>query len=276
MRVNIVPPQIFLPRDAVKLGRFVTSFEHPHQNYIDPLPASQPPELVSLRVSYSGEHSAGSGFGFSSTLTSVVSAGFSKRAKAKVRVVTDQVKTYILDNSDGWFEEATRATAARAWIERNIDRGRDIYLIVGFHTVTDASISQESTLGEGVSGQINVPVGLSLAAAGVVVPLGDLLDPGIAIEKQGLDGAASQYKVRGEQVCALEYRKIRHKWFSSKEIDKSRLSRVCHWPSVEQSRDEEGEEDDMIEVELADVEGPERGWDKEVVEGDVVFFQSGL
>jgi len=272
MRTSIVPQQIFLPRGAVKLGRFVTSFEHPHQNYHDPLPASQPHELVSLRESYSGERSAGNSLGFSSTLTSAVSAGFSKRASTRVRVATNHVKTYILDNSDGWFEEATQLVPTRAWIERNIDRGRDIYLIVGFHTVTDACISQESALKESAGGQINVPVSLSLAAARLVVPLGDLIDPGVTVDNLDLDRATSQYTARGEQVCALEYRKIRHRWLSSKLIEKSRLSKVCQWPSVEQSREDEAEEDDMIEVELDDVQGLDGDWDKEVVDGEMVFY----
>lgn len=184
--------------------------------------------LVSLRDSYTGEHQTAINSGFGSTLISLISAGFSKRAKMNIRVAAEQVKTYTLDNSDCWFEEATGLEATRAWIEREFDRGHNIYIIIGFHTVTNASISQDSIDGKDASGQINIPASLSLAATGVVAPLGNTIDPGISIHQQGLDRAQSQFMAPGEQVCALEYRKVCHQWLSSKRVDKSRLSKVCH------------------------------------------------
>ncbi|KAH6635865.1 hypothetical protein F5144DRAFT_159504 [Chaetomium tenue] len=274
MRASIILPQIFLPQNSVKLGRFTTNVEHPHQDYNDPLSTNQPRVLESLRDSYTGEHHVASYSSFASTLTSLVSITFAKRAKAKIRVTTEHVKTYTLDNSERWFEEATRVPATRAWIERRIDKGHDIYMIVGFHTITKAIISQESVDGSSAGGQINVPVSLSLAAAGVVVPLGDTIDPSMAIHQQGLDGTQSQFVAPGEQVCALEYRKLCHSWLSSKHIDKSRLSKVCHWPSMDRARDEEEGEDDIIEVELADVQGLDGDWDREVVDGEVLYMRS--
>jgi len=274
MKVSIVLPQIFLPQNSVKLGRFITNVEYPHQNYHDPPSASQPPVLVSFRESYAGEHHAASCSGCGSTLTSLASAGFSKRAKVKIRVTTEHVKTYTLDNSECWFEEVTCLQATRAWIERAIDRGRDIYMIVCFHTVTNASVSQESVVGSTGGGKINVPVSLALAAAGIVLPLGNAIDPSVAVDQQGLYGAQSQFVVPGEQVCALEYRKICHKWLSSKHIDKSRLSKVCYWPSIYRVRGNVGGEEDIVEDELADVQDLDVDWDKEVVDGEVLFIRS--
>lgn len=274
MTVSIILSQIFLPRDSVKLGRFITNIEHPHQNYHDPPSANQPGVLVSLRDSYTGEHHTASKSSFGSTLTSLISAGFSNRAKTKIRIATEQVKTYSLDNSDFWFEEATRLEATRTWIERAIDRGHDIYMIVGFHTVTNASISQDSIDGKNAAAQINVPASLSLAAAGVITPLGNTIDPGVSVHRQGLDREQSHFVAPGEQVCALEYRKVCHRWLSSKHVDKSRLSKVCHWPSVERSRDEEDGEEDIVEVELAKLQGLGGNWDKEVVGDEVLFIRS--
>ncbi|KAB5572285.1 hypothetical protein GE09DRAFT_956676, partial [Coniochaeta sp. 2T2.1] len=78
-------------------------------------------------------------------------------------------------------------------------------------------------------GQITVPVGLSLAAAGAIVPFGRALDPSAA----GSDGTQSQFVAPGEHICAVQYRKICHQWLSSKHIDKARLSEVRQWPSME-------------------------------------------
>lgn len=274
MRVNIILPQIFLPQDSIKLGRIITSLEHPYQNYHDPPATSQPRVLISLRNSYTGEQHVTSKSGFGSTLTSLVSADFSKRTKMKIRVTTDHVKTYILENSDHWFEQATHLEATRAWIERAVDQGHDMYMVVGIHTVTDAIVNQESVVGRDASGQIKIPLSQSLAGAGIIAPLGDIIDPGVAFQQQGLNGAQSRFIVPGEQVCALEYRKIRLRWLSSKRLDKSRLSNVHQWPTIERSRDEEDGEDDIIQVELVDVQAPDGIWDRIDVEDESLFIRS--
>jgi hypothetical protein len=69
-----------------------------------------------------------------------MSSGFSRRANIKARIATDQVKTYILGNSGRWFEEAMSPEVTRKWVERAIDQGDDIYIIVGFHAVSNARI----------------------------------------------------------------------------------------------------------------------------------------
>ncbi|KAK0649104.1 hypothetical protein B0T16DRAFT_507676 [Cercophora newfieldiana] len=261
MRTSVIPPQIFLPLGAVKLGRLVTSIQHPHQNYHDPLPshtAAQTPNLISARDSFTSDHTTNSNLHLRSSLTSLLSTGFSKQTKTRTQITTEQVQTYTLANSDAWFDEAMKLPAARAWIERNIDRGRTIYLIVGYHTATDACIRQASVVEGSTTGEIVLPVGMALAsAAGVAGPvvssaLGEVLDPSVMMEAMEADGEAQRCVFRGEQVCAVEYRKVRHRWLSSRDLDKARLSeRVCRWSSVEQSRDDEGEEEeDVIEVEL--------------------------
>ncbi|RTE73086.1 hypothetical protein BHE90_012485 [Fusarium euwallaceae] len=123
----------------------------------------------------------------------------------------------------------------------------------------DARISQASTLGNGAGGQTMVPHTMCLAAAGVIAPIWGLLDPSVGIHQHGLDGAISHFVSPGEQVCAFEFRKLCHRWLSSKHVDNSRLSGVRQWSSMERSRDEEDGEDDVVEVELTEVDGSDLG-----------------
>ncbi len=89
-----------------------------------------------------------------------------------------------------------------------------------------------------------------------------------------MDGAQSQYTAPGEQVCALEYRKICYGWLPSKHIDKAQLSNVRQWPLMDRARDEEDGEDDIIEVKSSEVPSLEGEWDKEVVDGEVFYLPS--
>jgi hypothetical protein len=56
MKLSIIPEQILLPRDSVKLGRFVTNIKHLTQGYHDPPVEIQPHMLVNPRQLYTGEH----------------------------------------------------------------------------------------------------------------------------------------------------------------------------------------------------------------------------
>src|SRR6266566_8977952 len=83
-----------------------SDIEHPYQGYHDHT-KDQPRMHVSLRDAYTGGRQMSNSSRFVSTLTSLMSAGLARRTKTMTRLATDHVKTYLLDNCDGWFDEAT-------------------------------------------------------------------------------------------------------------------------------------------------------------------------
>jgi hypothetical protein len=263
MAVNIIVPKPFLPYDSIKLGRFVTNVEHPNLSHHDPPCAEPPKQVVSPRDSYVGEHRKSTGASFESALTSLMSAWFSKRAKTQVQVTADKITTYTLDNSDEWFEDAVRIPVTQTWIERAVDRGNNIYMIVGFHAITNARIIQDTAQTKDLGGQINLPVSAMVG----VVPFGNIVDPSGRGKQHDLDSSLSHFVALGEQVCAFQYRKMRHRWLSSRIIDTSRLSKVPRWSSVERGRDDEEGLDDIIEVEMTSLDDLDGEWDREELSG---------
>jgi len=188
MAVNIIVPQPFLPYDSIKLGRFITNVNHPNLRHHDPPCPKPPKQVVSPRDSYIGLHQKGTGTSFRSALTSLMSAWFSKRAKTQVRLTADQITTYTLDNSDEWFEDAVGIPATRTWIERAVDREDNIYMIVGFHAITNARIIQDIVQGGDVGGQINLPVSAAFAMFGVI-PIRNIMDPSAGANRHELDSS---------------------------------------------------------------------------------------
>lgn len=275
--LNIILSDFFLPFGSVKLGRFVKSIEFPTQNYHDPPYPEAPKETSNVLGQYTKISQGESSAGFTTKLTSLMSSGFSKRANTQLRIETDAVKTYILDNSEAWFIDATNFDETRRWIERAIG-GDGIYIIVGFHTMTDARIVHESIEGHQLAGQITVPVGLSLAAAGVVVPLGNIVDPAVSGNHRSLNGSKTEFVVPGEQISALQYRKVSHRWLYSKKVASLKLSKVPRWTVTETwrmvSTDEAEDEPDILEVETEDLELPEGDWKKESEEGEILLIRS--
>jgi hypothetical protein len=90
------------------------------------------------------------------------------------------VKTYYLDNNGQWFRDIVKLEDVRKWIERTIDEGEDIYVVVGYHTVLDAHIAEQSREQKLLGGSLDLPVSSVLLASGVVGPFSDLTDPRVA------------------------------------------------------------------------------------------------
>jgi hypothetical protein len=272
MVVSIVPTQIIVPLESVKLGRLITSVEQPQQSYHDPPSTREPSILTTRQDDFTGDRVSDRSSGIVSTLLSVISGGFSRRTRSTVSIATDCVKTYALGNSDSWFDEATTLPETREWIERVLDRDQKVYLIVGFHTVTNARLHHQSIVGKKAEGQLQAPAASALGAMGAAVPFGDILDSRIHMQLEVIDGERSQSSALGEYVCAIQYRKLRHNWLSSKDMDSSQLSKVRQWSSMEVSRDEEDGEDDVVQVDLIDLDGFEN-WEKHVTkDGNETFL----
>lgn len=87
--------------------------------------------------------------------------------------------TYQLDNSGTWFKEAVESDTIREWIKESIDQGDDIYVVVGYSTMVDTVVVEGSAELARMTAQTTVPVAESLVAAGVVVPMGNIVDTGI-------------------------------------------------------------------------------------------------
>jgi hypothetical protein len=279
MSRTIIPPLLLLPLDSVKLGRFVTNIEHPHENYYSPS-FTETPKSIEADFLFTGQNQNGTDAAFWFTLTSLVSARFSRSAKSNIHIAPAYGKKYSLDNSNEWFEKAVGDTETRRWIEKAALRGDTIYMIVGIVTLSDVRVVEDSAAGRHIGAEVHVPVELSLAAAGAAVPFAGLIDPTVHGSYRSIEKDKAQFLSPGEKVCALQYRKIPHKWFSSRRLDMSSLKSTRLWLCLEGDRrnmydDEDDEDEDGIEVGLEDMDNLDGEWDiQQVSTGDVICIPS--
>jgi len=276
MTLNIVSSDLFLPLESVRFGRLVKS-DFSIDSYHDPPYSQAPKARLIVRDQYKRTLQGDSSTSFAAKLTSLMSSGFTKRANTRIRIETDAVKTYTLHKSEDWFMEATTFDETKRWIERAIG-GDGIYLVVGFHTVTDSHIVHESVEGHQISGRVTVPVGLTLAAVGAVIPLGNIVDPAVGGHQRAVDGEKTQFFAPGEQICALRYFKVSYRWLYSKKVENLKLSKGPRWTASEGWRktsvDEAEDEPDLLEVEMEELEQPEGEWEREDAEGEVLLLRS--
>jgi hypothetical protein len=252
MRVSVLLPEVFLPQSAIKLGRLVTNVDEPHQEYHDPHPGPELKILEKVETHYHTTDTLGAHRSLVSQLAAFLSSSVSRNTKTSTRIVTEQVKTYYLDNNGQWFRDAVRSEDTRKWIERTLDEGEDIYVVIGYHTTLDARIVEQSQKQNVLEGKLQVPVTSALAASGVVMPVGDLPDPKLAGSGGQAEDQKRQFVAKGEQVVAVQYRRLRFRFFSSKSVDKAILAKEARWERYDRPRYLQSDAEDMLEVGLDD------------------------
>ncbi|KAJ5273603.1 hypothetical protein N7478_008728 [Penicillium angulare] len=115
------------------------------------------------------------------------------------------LKTYYLDNNGQWFRDAVKSKNTRRWIERTIDEGEDIYVVIGYLTALDARIVEQSRQLNDLKENLQIPITSVLAASGVIVPLGDLPDAKLAVSGENAEGQQQQFVPKGKLLrCNTE------------------------------------------------------------------------
>jgi hypothetical protein len=266
MSRSILLSQFFLPISAIRLGRFVISFDDPHHDFYDPICATNLDVAEKVHTQFNDNLHSTRHHNGGLKLTGFLSSSFSKRLHSSMRVTADEAKTYYLNNGGQWFRDAVKSEETRKWIERTIDEGEDIYIVVAYHTLLNARIVEQLQWQGAAGGTLTIPVSTALAASGVVVPFTEAVDPGFGGSRGTMENEQRQFRAPGEQVYAVKYRKVRWSWFSSKKVDKMALSKKAWWESYDRSRYLDAKIEDSIEVELEDEMDLEGDMDECVLE----------
>ncbi|EFQ99579.1 hypothetical protein MGYG_02591 [Nannizzia gypsea CBS 118893] len=270
---SILLPQVFLPRSAVSLGRFVINLDDPLQDFHDPTSNASPDCAEKVQDQYSSIYYSAKHQNVASQLASFLSSSFSKRFNATVWLTADQAKTYYLNNAGQWFREVVRSQETREWIERTIDEGEDIYVVVAYHTLVGAQIQEQLRGNRAAGGNMAIPASTALAASGVVLPF-NFVDSGIGGFCSRVEHEYRLFKAPGEQIYAVQYRKVAWRWFSSKKADEMTLAKKACWKRYDGPRSLHDEHDDIIEVELEGDFKLEGNYDECAIESGEIFVST--
>jgi hypothetical protein len=254
-----MPPDVFLlrgflPMGSVKLGRLIADLENPHDPMHDPNINIKPDSdtLISPYINYDRNQQVGAGHNLDASLPSLLSASISKTTNKSTVVNTTTATTYQLKNSRPLFKKAVQDPAARLWIEEQCDDGREeLFFLIGYHTMVDAVIVLGDENKREISGQAQIPISQVLAAGGIVLPIGGITDPEISAKIERSQASSVKFVATGERICAFQYRKVKFRWFSRKNIEQATLSRHQWWHTVKTSREMQAgpaDEEDAIEV----------------------------
>ena len=270
---STVLQRTFLPLESVQLGRFVLNIDEPQSDYIDPACDTSADVITNPQFHYSAVQQSATNKDFTAKLARLASASRSKRNGVSTKVVSDRVTTYQLSNSGQWFKRAIIDEKLRRWIVEAIEQGDNIYMIVGYHTMFDAHVIEGGNSTSDSSARLNVPVTAALAATGAVTQISNIVDPSVGGGNKEEQRSKRQFLAVGEQICAIQYRKLRFKWYSSRDMDKATLEKENRWKIYWDMRGQEPGTHDVLESDLQaelelDDNYEQEVWDKD---GDIFF-----
>ncbi|OQN95350.1 hypothetical protein B0A48_18736 [Cryoendolithus antarcticus] len=276
MSLTVIPNSLLLPFEAVSLGRLVTSIDQPLEGYHKP-PFAEAPKPIPSIFDYAEHSQQDSRASFTSSVTALLSLAFSKRSASQIRIEPRCFKTYAIDNSDAWFDEAISHAETKKWIEKTVLKGKKIYMIVGFCTLTETQFGQTSLDQQEVQGQMTAPLSLSLTAAGVILPFANRdVDPSIQGDFGRLASNSTRIVARGEQICTIKYREVGHKWLSSRLLENLKLSKPRQWSCMVTRRYtiEDEHDEDVIEVDLKDASNLGDEWTAAESKEGLIYVRS--
>ncbi|KAL7917665.1 hypothetical protein ACQKWADRAFT_306196 [Trichoderma austrokoningii] len=250
--MSLVLLDTLLPIEAVRLGRLVLDIRCPHQDYFEPEEAPLPEEILTQRLSdFSYSSKQGKSSSMNVILSTLVSGTRGTENSSRIDLSSSACVTHQLQNSTQFFQKICALRGTRAWLERAIRRRKGVFLITGIKTVADAHLDTAETESRSLGGDLQAPASLAATAMGLPLP-GGTLEVG-AGGKRSADGLRKTgFVVPGEQVFAVQYRKARVSWLSSRSVENARLEAGNQWKVYVGGRGEEDEDEKTVQVELDD------------------------
>lgn len=245
--------QTLLSSSSVRLGRLVLNTRSPHQDFLDPFDGDDRPSAKESIITEHTNFEETRNFSKSSKLRSyfadVLSVSYRSENNGVSSLSAPLVITHDLTNSGKWFQNACARSETRTWLENAIDSGKTVYLVVGFRTLRDARLTQTASF-ESVHG---ANAQLPAAVLAGVTPVADVM-PGVEVGHGNRRMESSVFNAPGEQVFAVQYRKMKFNWLSSRKIenivlDDTRWKAYWEWRGPE---DDDSENEDVLEVDLTD------------------------
>lgn len=244
-----------LSLEAVELGRLVLNVKHPEQDFYQSatFPISQDDIIIQRLEKFQDILLRTTGSRFHALLSGAFSTTSRTRKDSKIDIYSALCSTYQLKNSGDFFHKICKLESAQDWLERAIRRRKSVYLVVGIKTLTDAHISKK------VERLVETGGAVQLSGAVSVAPtMGSISIK--ASQSKELDKGTNSF-APGEQIYAVQYRKIEFSWFSSRGVGDAFPEDRNRWEVYLGVRGGEVE-NDIVEAELHDylqkddLEGP--------------------
>lgn len=229
MKSRFLLQNSLLPLNSVQLGRLVLNAKNPQQDFLDPLSGQlQSESIIRPQENFEDILTLSRSSRLRSRITALLAISYENRDVKSASLTATKATTYQLLNSGAWFENACAIPETRQWLKRAIDRSSPIYLVVGYHTLTNARATERVTSRGTTDGGARIS-GSSVFGATTPATLSYLLTSKVDRNRRINYSHSRSFDAPGEQIYAIQYRKVEFKWYSSRRIDNTSLEQDNRW-----------------------------------------------
>jgi hypothetical protein len=233
----------YLDPAQVALGRLVLDMKNPGQNFCPhgelqlkkDVDFSKAPfsNLKSLANAESSSH-------FKGALSKVLNI-FAERSRTTVDdISTSAAISYQLLNVNIKFESIFKNDDVKKWLEKVILTGSEVYMVVGLHTLQDASIGLDRAASSEAGATLQAPVADSLIPGASAIPIaGEALDAKLEGGIKSKSSLGASFVAPGERIVAVQYQRVKFNMSSSKSpksIAEAALNKKTIWKSFGSAR----------------------------------------
>ena len=207
----------FLPYDAVSTGNLVLDVRHPEQEFFTPeAEYITDKDIVTQHLenfTYVVDQTKGSGL--HAYLTTFFSTSSSSQHTSNINISSASCITRRLKNPGTIFEQMCGSNRTRAWLERAMRRNKPVYMVSGIQSLVDTQVNESDERVLQNKASAKMPATLASAISpGAAIPGGEILDFGVGVSRNGRSNERIKFSAPGEQIFAVQYRKIRFSRFS--------------------------------------------------------------
>ena len=205
--------QHFLAENQVRIADLVLSTVTPWNDFRS-FPETLPEDETSIIDKSIGQVFAeASAHGAQAHVGGIIDAAMKSREGAAQSIQSISAQCVRLKNSGDKFEDVCcKDDEIKRWLEKHIlDRGEQVYMVVGKYSLTDAQVQQVESLADAKD------------ARAIMTSL-DSFSAGASINRTGQGYQHTSFNAPGRQIFALEYRQVRLRWALRKRINKSFLA----------------------------------------------------
>lgn len=265
----------FLDLNEISLGSLVPDPSSPGVNFHPTDPCQFLPGHVSIRhvenlhqLLAKEKHR-----GIHGRLTQLFASNGAGQEESKVEIIAPKSTVYYIKHPSLHFTELCKNDETKQWIRRII-KHNDIFLVVGFITVTQANVQYGRKSSYHFELNANVPITdvLSHGATAAFPDVAKLLDSGGGMSTGSQAKTVSSFIAPGERVIGIQYNKVHFEWFSKGNVDEATL-KDNQWKMFLGARDRGSDvyQADAHEIMELDELGLER-YDTSIEDDEFVFI----
>lgn len=247
----------FLPYDAVSTGNLVLDVRHPEQEFFTPEAGCiLDKDIVTQHLenfSYVMDQTKGSGL--HAYLTTFFSTSSSSQRTSNINISSASCITRQLKNPGTIFEQMCGSNRTRAWLERAMRRNKPVYMVSGIQSLVDTQVNESDERVLQNKASAKMPATLASAISpGAAIPSGETLDFGVGMSRNDRSNERMKFSAPGEQIFAVQYRKIRFSRFSRNDVDDAYLQLSSRWKIYMGSRGGDGTEQvkDIVDAQASE------------------------